>query len=262
MNDTTTCCTSKSHKVFAIIVLAIIIAGGNLICGWFVAKGLWRFKMDDRYVSAKGLSQRDVTADLAWWDINYTNSGDDLQQVNTKTINDQKIITTFLTAHGFSADEIDIGQTTVIDQYANEYRQNNKPEPRFIINNIVKVRSTKVDLVKQTSKLTTDLITQGVILNNKDSNNPNPRYLYTKLDNIRPGMLEEATRSARLAADQFAINSGSKLGKIKHASQGVFQILSTDTSNNQQNYSQEMEQEGSVNKTVRVVSSIDYFLEQ
>jgi uncharacterized protein len=258
MNDTTCTCTPSCHKFFAVTLVALIIACGTLSCGWFIAKGLYRIKMDDRYVSAKGLSERGVKADLALWSITFTESGDDLHQVNTKGIADQKTILTFLTSHGFVNEEIESGQTTVVDQYASEYRQNNKPEPRYIINSTLKVRSSKVDLIKATSKLTTDLIAQGIVLANKDFG-PNPRYLFTKLDSIRPAMLEEATKSARLAANQFAINSDSKLGKIKHASQGVFQIFSADASNSQQGG--DMDQESAINKTVRVVSSVDYFLE-
>jgi len=259
MNDTT-CCTSSNGKLFAIIILAIIIAIGNAYCGWFIAKGLYRIKMEDRYVSAKGLSEKPVKATLALWTINFTESGNDLQQVNAKAINDQKIIIAFLNAHKFTKAEIDLGQTTVIDQNANEYHQNSKPEARFIINNVIRVRSENVDLVKEVCQLTTNLIAEGIVLSNKDYG-PNPRYLFTKLESIRPIMLEEANKSARRAAEQFALNSGSKLGKIKHASQGVFQILSADTANTQQGYSQDMEQESSTNKTIRIVSSVDYFLE-
>lgn len=259
MNETKAC-TSHPHKWFGILIIALAIAVGNIVGGWYIAKGLFRIKMDDRYVSVKGIAERGVKSDMAIWNITYSEAGNDLPEVNKKAINDQKIITAFLTSHGFTPEEIDAGQTTVIDQYANEYRQGNKPDPRFIINNALQVRSSKVDLIKQTSKLTADLVAQGIALTSKEYT-PNPRYLYTKLDSIRPSMLEEATKSARLAAEQFAINSNSKLGKIKHASQGVFQFLSTDTSN-QQNSTPDSDQENSLNKTVRVVSTIDYFLEQ
>lgn len=261
MNDTNTCCCTHKHpRWFGIFIIAIVIAAGNIVGGWYIAKGLFRIKMDDRYVSVKGIAEREVKADLAIWNITYSEAGNDLQEINKKAIADQKVITDFLVAQGFALDEIDARQTVVIDQYANEYHSGNKPDPRFIINNALRVRTNKVDLVKQASKKTADLVTQGIVLSNKDYG-PNPRYLYTKLDSIRPAMLEDATKSARLAAEQFAINSNSKLGKIKHASQGLFQFLSIDTSN-QQNYSQDTEQENSINKTVRIVSTIDYFLEQ
>jgi len=253
-------CTNKPYKFIAIIILGIAIACGNIIAGWFIADGLYRIKNGDRYVSVKGLAEKQVKATLATWDISYKAAGDDLSQLSAKAAADKKIITEFLIANGLGANELEQQQTSVIDQYANEYASGNKPQQRYIINNAIKVRTTKVDLIQKISGLTSELITHGIVLN-KDYT-PNPRYLFTELDSIRPAMLEEANKSAFLVAQQFAKNSNSHIGAIKHANQGVFQILPLDNnqSNQQPGYSADTDQEGSLYKTIRVVSSIDYFL--
>lgn len=259
MNDTV-CGSHKIGKIFAIIILGLVIALGNIIAGWFIADGLYRIKNGDRYVSVKGLAERQVKANLALWNISYKAAGDDLAQLTEKAAADKKVVMDFLTANGFAANELEPQPTTVVDQYANEYASGNKPPQRYIINNAIKVRTDKVDLVQKVSGFSGELIAKGVLLN-KDYN-PNPRYIFTQLDSIRPAMLEEATKSALLVAQQFAKNSNSRIGAIKRANQGVFQILPLDNnaSNQQPGYSSDADQEGSLDKQIRVVSSIDYFL--
>lgn len=259
MNENPTC-PHNAGKIFAVIILGLAIALGNIIGGWFIADGLYRIKNGDRYVSVKGLAEKQVKANLALWNISYKAAGDDLQQLSAKAAADKKIVTDFLIANGFAANEFEQQPTTVIDQYANEYSSGNKPEQRYIINNAIKVRTDKVDLVQKVSGFSSELISQGVLLN-KDYT-PNPRYVFTQLDSIRPAMLEEATKSALLVAEQFAKNSNSHIGAIKRANQGVFQILPLDNNigNAQPGYNNDADQEGSPNKIIRVVSSIDYFL--
>jgi hypothetical protein len=240
-------------------ILGIFIAFGLIITGALISNGLYRLKLADKYVSVKGLSEKRVKADLAIWNIAFKSAGDDLQQLNTKILEDQKAVIAFLTAAGFNKNEVEAQPNAVVDLYANEYASGNKPEHRYIINSAVKVRSQNVDLVRAISGQSSQLIAKGIILEKDFS--ANPKYLFTQLDTLRPAMLEEATKSAREAALQFAINSNSHLGAIKHANQGVFQILSADSSAASQQNDAEQEA-SSVYKTVRVVSSIDYFLQR
>jgi len=250
--------SSTNTKFLGILILGLCLILGNLVIGWFVFSGLYNIKVGDRYVSVKGLSERRVKADLAVWNINFKTAGDDLQQTNAKILSDQRHILAFLSKNGFQNNEITLQQTTVIDQYATEYAQQNKPEHRYIVNSGINVRTEKVDLIRNVSSMTGELIMQGIILEKDFA--ANPRYSFTKLDNIRPTMLEEATKSARAVAQQFALNSNSKLNGIKHASQGVFQIFSADNAASQQQSDADQEQR-SLYKTVRLVSSIDYFLQ-
>lgn len=245
----------KYVKFIGLILLGMLLALGNAGAGWFIAKGLMYIKMEDRYVSVKGLAEHKVKADLAIWDIGFKVAGNELAQANAKIASDRKGIVAFLNEHGITNDEIEIQQTSVVDQYANEYASSNKPQNRYIISCNIRVRSTKVDLLKQTSSSSSELVAQGIILDKDYS--ANPRYLFTQLDSIRPAMLDEATESARLVAEQFAKNSGNALGKIKRANQGVFQILSADNPGAQ---STDNDEPSSIYKKIRVVTSIDYYL--
>jgi hypothetical protein len=258
MEETTNVCqchTHKSKKIFILLMLGLVIAIGNMLCGWFIAKGLYNIRIGDRYVSVKGLSEKPVKADLAIWNIGFKAANDDLAVASEKISTDQKAIMQFLTAHGLTSSEIELQQTSVIDQQATEYSSGNKAPNRYIISAAIQVRTDKIELIRQISAATGELIGKGIVLVGKDYG-ANPRYLFTKLDSIRPKMMEEATESARLVADQFAINSHTHLGSIKRASQGVFQVLSGDKSAS----TDDAEQEKNVNKIIRLVTSIDYFL--
>ena len=199
-----------------------------------------------------------MKADLAIWDISYKAAGNSLPEVNTQIDQNQKDIRVFLAKNGFVDGDIESQPTTVIDQYAQEYASSNKPAQRYIVTGGIKVRTDKVDLVRKVSQMTSDLIQSGIVLVNKEYN-ANPRYLYTKLEEIRPEMLKQATQSARAMALQFAADSSSNLGSIRRANQGIFQILSAE-SNAGQAVPQDGDQLTGIYKTVRVVSSVDYYL--
>lgn len=251
---------NKPKKIFLIAVLVVVIALGNALAGWLIARSIYQWKANDRYVSVKGIAERQVKADLAIWDISYKITGDDLAQITAESLKNQKTITSFLTQHNFELNEIEPQRIEVLDQYAREYTSS-KPEHRYIITGGVMLRTPKVDLVRQVSQLNAELIQQGIVLMSKTDYQslPNPRYFFTKLDEIRPQMLEQATKSARLVAEQFATNSGCRIGYIRRASQGVFQILNIN-SNAGQSYGSENSQIGDINQVVRVVTSIDYTL--
>jgi hypothetical protein len=241
------------------IILSALISIGIASSGWFIADGFYRAKTSDQYVSVKGLAEQTVKADIAIWDINYKLAGNDLENLSEQSIIHQKKIIQFLIDNGFSYDMMRIQQTSVIDKYAKEY-SNDKPTQRYIIQGGITVKTSQVALVQKVSQKTGELIKAGIIIT-AENYTANPSYLFTNLDKIRPHMLEMATKSARLAAQQFAIHSNSHLGGIRRASQGVFQIFSAESDSNQ-GYRASTDQPKSIDKKVRVVVSIDYFIKK
>ena len=251
--EPTSCC---GHKKIFLLIIGLLLAA--FLSGIIIIKGGYQWRAVDHYVSVKGLAERAVKADLAIWDISYKVTGDNLAQITEESLKNQKTITDFLSATNFLPSEIEAQRMEVLDQYAREYAAN-KPQHRYIITGGVTLRSSKIDLVRDVSQMSANLIQKGIVLMNKNEYLPNPRYFFTKLDEIRPQMFEQATKSARLVAEQFAVNSGCQLGAIRRASQGVFQILNVD-SNAGQNYGNDNDQIGNINKVVRVVVSVDYLL--
>lgn len=229
--------------------LALALFLGLVIGGYSIGKGLSKFRMADRYVTVKGLAEKDVKADLAVWSIRFTATGDDLSQVQTKVERDKALVMEFLKTNGLSDEDYWPGRINVTDLLAQSYRPQGALQSRFIINSSVNVRTNNVDLLAGISGRTGDLVRKGVVL----SEFQGPSYIFTKLNEVKPPMIAEATANAREAAAKFAADSKSRLGKIKRARQGLFMIMARD--GNQ--VAQEQQQ---IDKKVRVVSTIDYYV--
>ena len=243
--------TKKCNR-YGLVISLVIFAFSICYAGAQIHDGLTNFKSFDRSVSMKGLAQRHVVADLALWPIAYTETGNDLTLL--QNVMDQKgeEITSFLKNHGLKDAEIELQKVQVQDLMAQSYRQNNAGNNRYILTQTYLVRTNNIDAVYKASKKMGDLIRKGIVFS--QSSSTTPTYLYTKLNDIKPEMIAEATKNARTAANEFANNSGQEVGGIKSASQGIFQILPRD-----QTYMIPEAQQK--DKTVRVVSTIRFYLE-
>ena len=229
----------------------LIIALGLLFVGFFPGYYYYKSKFNYNAVTVKGLAEQDVEADLAIWEIKYVATGNDLVQTKNNLEKQTDAILTFLHENNFSNEEIEMGGTETNDLMANPYRGNDPVSSRFILTKTITVRSNQVHNVAETYANTGSLINSGVVFENRYDSPVS--YLFTKLNDIKPQMLESATINARQAALEFAKSSDSKVGKIHSANQGVFSILPRDNVN-----ASESQQ---INKKVRVVATIEYFLE-
>lgn len=239
------------HKPFHLSG-ALIVALGLAVAGFFIGHYYYQSKIGANSVVVKGLSEMDVRADLAIWEMKYVVTGNDVIKAQQEISSQTKIIQAFLAENGFEDSEVTVGRLETNDLNANPYRssyENNNV--RFILTQTVTVKSTKVDLVAESLNKSGDLVAKGIIFNS-DYGSP-VSYLFTKLNDIKPKMLADATQNARQAAAQFAASSQSKVGKIKYANQGMFTILPRE----QTSSSSESQQ---IDKKVRVVSTIEYWL--
>src|SRR5579883_3228966 len=232
---------------------ALLLALGLIIAGWLLGAELKATRLSDRYVTVKGLVERKVKSDLAIWPLNYKEAGDDLSALYAKTEADKKTILQFLDQQGIQSSEIEIGLIRVVDTQANEYGGPNRAPHRYIVEQQVTVRTSRVDQVAAAAQKTLLLLQKGIIL----GGNPGQglTYKFTGLNAIKPDMITEATRNARAAA------SGSKVGAIRTANQGVFSILPADQSGDGGEGGYGVS-DSSLMKTVRVVTSVEYYLEK
>lgn len=253
-----------SSKRIVSIICAFMVSVGLLGAGYCIGKGLYLVKKSSRTITVKGLAERDVKSDLGIWEINYREVGNDLIQLDQRLQHDQEIVIAFLKQQGFIDQEIERTQLKVEDRLANIYNQtapSTTNDQRYIITAGVRVRSTNVDLIQKTAQLTNKLLQQGIPLTfDVSSLNPNPSFYYTHLDEIRPAMMADATKSARTVADQFAKDTATHLGGIQRASQGVFQVMGRDTSTMSSDWNSNQNAMGSIDKKVRLVTTIDYQL--
>ncbi len=236
-------------------LLALGLIGG----AWILGAEIKATRLDDRYVTVKGLVERRVAADLAIWPLIYKEAGDDLAAVYEKTESDRKALLQFLDRQGIQSSEIELGVIRVTDTQANEFGGGNRAPHRYIVEQQITVRSSRVHQIAAAAQQTMQILQKGIVL----TNNPGQglTYKFNGLNSIKPDMITEATRNARAAATRFASDSGSKVGAIRQANQGFFSILPGDQG------SETSDAEGGVNgadtslvKTVRVVTTVEYYL--
>lgn len=235
----------KSEKLVA---AAAVLAVGMIVAGWLLYRGVVHFKDSDRVVSVKGLAEKEVKADRVIWPLVYKIAGNDLASLyNTIESNNSKIVA-FLKSNGIAEDEITVSPAEVFDMDAERYVSQGV-KYRFNVTSVLTVSTGKVDLVVELMSRQGDLLRQGIAVGSGDDYRYRTQFLYTSesLNAIKPAMIEEATRNARIAAEKFARDSESELGKIKRANQGQFSISDRDANT-------------PYIKTVRVVTSVDYLL--
>ena len=241
--------------------LGFWIALGLIIGGWVLGAEIKATRLSDRYVTVKGLVERTVKSDLAIWPLTYKEAGDDLPSVYARTEADKKIILDFLDQQGIKPPEIELGLVRVVDTQANEYGGVNRAPHRYIVEQPITVRTSRVDQVAAAAQKTIQLVQKGIVLNS----NPGQglTYKFTALNSIKPDMITEATRNARAAAERFALDSGSKVGSIRQANQGVFSILPADQGGDSgEGVEGSFASDSSIMKTVRVVTSVQYYLDK
>jgi hypothetical protein len=244
----------SKHRVSSAIIKSLGVLLGLIALGAFI----YATRVQQNYVSVKGLATREVKANSAVFEIDYREVGGNLVLLSNKINHDQERVLQFLKSKGFTAGEIEPTSPKVTDAFANSYSDNAQlASRRYTVTGGVILHTSQVELVQQINQQTSNLLSEGIPLSfDNASIYPNPSYFYTSLDSIRPGMLADATQSARLVAEQFANDSGAQLGPIRRASQGQFQIMSRDsdeTGSSQQQLS-------AINKKIRLVTTVDYYL--
>jgi len=226
-------------------VLGVLGAVGLALAGYFVGDGLYAVRASQRYVTVRGLAERDVPADLAIWPLVFTVAADDLEDLQRRIDADAAKIAQFL-ADDFGTDEWELSMPRITDNSLQSYPAEMRPRHRFAAESTLTVRSSRVDTVREAMRRVGDLVRSGVPIIR--SYEYNTEFLFTGLESIKPEMIAEATRDARRAAEQFANDSGSRVGAIRTAQQGYFSIDDRDR------YSPQ-------HKKVRVVTTIEYLLE-
>lgn len=226
---------------------AAILAVGLILAGVFVCRGFKALAQRDRVVSVRGLAEREVKADHVIWPITYKMTGNDLQALYGEINRANATITNFLTQNGIKKEDVSAAAPQIVDLRADRYQDQGRIQERYNVTLTVTVSTEQVELARQLMSRTGELLKQGIAISASDYGS-NVQYEFNGLNKIKPEMIEEATKNAREAAHKFAADSESELGKIKEASQGLFSIDDRDSFT-------------PYIKRVRVVTSVDYYLE-
>ncbi|MDF2966207.1 MAG: hypothetical protein K0Q51_1595 [Rickettsiaceae bacterium] len=237
------------------IISALIFASGIALAGYFIGSSFLKARLQDRYVVVKGLSEREITSNLAIWPITIKATGNNLTEVNSKIESDRKTLINFLKECGFNEEEIEIGTYTVTDLLAQEYGNNISEKNRYIINASVIVKSANVNLVEKATQMLNRLVQKDIVL----ASERGPFYEFTGFNDLKPQMLEEAIKNAHKSAYKFAEDSGNNIGSLRKANQGIF-LFSPAVGEETDEYSNSQAARRSVRKKVRLVTTLEYFL--
>ncbi|MCQ2029353.1 SIMPL domain-containing protein [Stutzerimonas zhaodongensis] len=230
---------------------ALLIATSLAFAGWSVGQGVERFRMADRSVTVKGLAERDVQSDFAVWALGFRRAGNDFAGVQKGLSEDRNRVVAFLREQGFSDDEIQVQPLQVQDLLAREWA----PQAialRFNGNGQVLVKTARIEAVGKAANGVDPLIQAGIQLDTEQNGFAGPRYQLRGFNDLKPALLQDATRNAYEQAAKFAEDAGARLGELKTANQGVIRVLDDDGS--------DMDTGRTPGKRLRVVSTFEYSL--
>lgn len=223
---------------------AALIAVALVAGAWLLADALKTFKFGDRHVTVKGLAEREVQANLAIWPLAFAVTADELPALQAELDKATRSVTAFLKLRGFEDKELSRSPPRITD-YRAQRHGNRAPPARYRAERSITVHSEQVEAVKSAMEAAGSLLGEGILLTQNYGSEA--RFRFTRLNQIKPEMIAEATAKAREAAQRFARDSGSRVGSIRNARQGLFTIRERDRNSPDV-------------KLVRVVSTIEFYL--
>ena len=236
------------------VLRVAVLSAGIAVAGWLAGRGVMRARLGDRYVTVKGISEREVTADLAIWPLRLVVADNDLARAQSRIQANVAEIFRFLVRNQIDTTQVTLQDFGVVDVQANEFRQPGEVGNRYIIRQVVVVRSDAPARVQAATQRVGELVNAGVVLSSgSEFGGGGPTFIFRGLNDLKPAMIAEATARAREGAEKFAADSRSGLAGIRRANQGVFEIMPRDQA-------QGISEGSQVNKVVRVVSTVDYIL--
>lgn len=236
----------QQNRITSAFILGAFVSIGLAALGYLLGNAAIEFKQLDRSVTVKGLSEREYDANIVIWPIQFTAAGNELESLYSSIEKNTSKIKSFLVNSGISPEEITFAYPAITDKSAQQYGNNTKPEFRYTALQTVTVYSKNIKSVRSVMSSLSKLGKQGIVFTGSNYQSQT-EYIFTSLNEVKPEMIEEATKKAREVAGKFASDSESKLGKIKRALQGQFSINDRDKNNPHI-------------KKVRVVSTVEYYL--
>lgn len=236
------------------LLRTLVLAAGIALAGLLAGQGLVRARTVDRFVTVRGLAEREVRADLALWPLRVVAADNDLTRAQGQVRTSLQAVRQFLAQFGIDSTQTELQELQVTDALANPWSQPERVANRYVVRQTLMVRTVELDQVIAASQRTGDLVAAGVVVSSgEEYGGSGPTYLFTRLNDLKPQMIAEATAQARAAAEQFAADSESRLGGIRQAQQGVFQILARDQAPG-------ITEANQPNKLVRIVSTVEFYL--
>lgn len=233
------------------VVLGIALALGLIISTSIAMRTVERIKITNRTITVKGYAEKEIVSDWAQWQGSFKVKTVDLVAGFGKLEDDLEKVMAYLASEGVSRNDVVVSSVSTTTQHKldEEGRRTNEIDAYFLYQSVT-IASSDTALIDRISRGSTALIKQGVEFSSNQ-----PEYLYTKLDELKIELLGQATKDARERAEQLAVNSRGKVGALRSASQGVFQITSRHST---EVSSRGMYSTSTVEKKITAVVTIEY----
>ena len=234
------------NQKFSAVVLGLSLVLGLAVLGYLLGSYAVTVKEYERTVTVRGLAEQEVNADIVIWPIRYTLADNDLTALYGNLDSSNSKILEFLARNGIGTSSVTLSPPAITDRLAQAYGDNSGAEFRYTAQQNLTVYSDDIDRIRSLMSSMSELGREGIVFSGAEWD-LQPEFIFSGLNDVKPQMIEQATREARAAAEKFAADSQSSLGKIKNASQGQFTITDRDRNNPHI-------------KNVRVVVTVEYYL--
>jgi hypothetical protein len=231
----------------SVVILGLSLIVGLGLFGFQVVRAVKKGREFDRYLTVRGLSEREVKATLAIWPIRFSVNADDLLKLKSAMERDRGLVMAFLQDSGVNSKDVTLGLPSISDRLEEQTTGNKPVLSRYKGVVTIVVRSSEIDVVKKAIQQVEALLDKGVALTGTEYAEQ-PEFLFTDLNQIKPDMIQEATANARASAEKFAQDSKTKVGAIRRATQGAVEIEDRDKASPER-------------KIIRVVTTVDFFVE-
>lgn len=208
---------NKSH-----ILIAAIVALGAIISTAIIANA-YKYKfVTSQNINVTGNALKDFEADFVKWRATFSRNDFDLKSASDQLKNDQTVVRNFLVSQGIKTNEIVFEAVNIIKdiKYGTDINGNSISQFNgYILSQDVTIESKDLDKIEKASRDISTLISQGIELNSS-----NPNFYYSKLEDLKLELITQASENAKQRAENIALKSGGKLGELKKADLGIFQI--------------------------------------
>lgn len=204
---------------YVLLAAVLIFTAGIVLSTYKIADSIIAVKGNNS-ITVTGSAKQQIKSDLIVWQGSFSRQAKTTDEAYQLLVKDKEIVTAYLSQKGIDAKNYTVSSIYTMPIYETNYNgmmTNNILSYR--LSQTVEIRSDQVDSITQLSRDVTELIQQGV----EFQSNP-PQYYYTKIADLKVSMLAEATKDAKMRAEQISANTGSAIGNLKSAKMGVFQI--------------------------------------
>ncbi len=220
----------KVLKNTQIIILGVCIAAATIVSTVILSQGLLKIKkFSNEVIEVTGSAEKKIVSDYIVWKAEFSRRAPDLKSAYAMLQGDLKKVKEYLTSKGVKDDELVISQVNTSILYKkNEKGNDTNTIEEYLLSQGIEVKSYDVQKVDNVSRESTELIIQDIQFISQP-----PEYFYTKLAELKVEMLAKATEDAKVRAISMANSTGNKIGFMRSAKMGVFQITpitSTDVS--------------------------------